>query len=174
MSFAVPADQPPESLISFVLDSCTARKSALTSGWWMWVIRIREQITERRFMQVDKKQDCRSSVWFAIYEEILFAFVTDLSVLTFILLIKKKFTLISFVSGHDKYISCPKSYYAKFISHSSMGQKIYLRFVLFNSFECIVMWFYAFPNFWHFTCTFFFIFSEKKREREKADLKLNV
>lgn len=56
----------------------------------------------------------------------LFPFVTDLSALTFMLLIKKKFILISSLSGHDKYILRPKSYYTKFIFHSSMGQKIYL------------------------------------------------
>lgn len=67
----------------------------------------RGQIKERRFMQVDKK-----TRWpwlpcdLVIYEEILFAFVADLSVLTFILFIKKKnWALISSVSGHDKYIS---------------------------------------------------------------------
>lgn len=40
-------------------------------------------------MQVDKKQAGHGSVWFAIYEELLFAFGVDLSALTFILLIKK-------------------------------------------------------------------------------------
>jgi hypothetical protein len=43
-------------------------------------------------MQVDKKKkglDVDTLVWFAIYKEILFAFVIDLSTLTFILLIKK-------------------------------------------------------------------------------------
>lgn len=41
-------------------------------------------------MQVDKKQAGRGSVWFAVYEELLFALGADFSVLTFILLLKKK------------------------------------------------------------------------------------
>lgn len=79
-------------------------------------------------------------VWFAIYEEILFAFVIDLSALIFILLIKKKkITLVSLLSGHDKYISCPKSYYSKFIIfYFNMEQKLYFWFVLSNSVKCFI------------------------------------
>lgn len=81
---------------------------------------------KRQLMQADQKQDGQGSVWLGVYEDVLFSFVIEFSTLTFILLIKKKknFTLVSLLSEHDKYISCPKSYYTQFIFHPSMGQKI--------------------------------------------------
>lgn len=105
--------------------------------------------------------------------------VIDLSALTFILLIKKKkktLTLISLLSGHDKYISCPESHYAKFIFHSSMRQKIYLWFILFNSLEFFIVWFYAFHTSRYFTCTFgTSILTQKAHNTSKhnSDLKFN-
>lgn len=70
-----------------------------------------------------KKEDIHDVMWFdLLFIRRLFAFVIDLSRLTFILLIKK-FTLISLLCGHNNYISCPKFYYTEFISIPGWGRK---------------------------------------------------
>ena len=176
MSFAVPADQPPGIVNKFCLGLLHNQK--------IWF--------DLRMMDVgdfELRTDERKEVYASWQKNRMAVAPCDLLFMKrfclllwqiylswhLLCLLKKNFTLISSVSGHDKYISCPKSYYAKFIFHSSMGQKIYLWFVLFNSFECIIVWFCAFPNFRHFTCTSFSFFLKKKeRERKKADLKLNI
>ena len=93
--------------------------------------------------------------------------MTDLSVLTFILLIKKNSHSSVLYLGMINTFHVPNPIMLNLFSIPAWGRKCIFDLFFSTLLSALLCDFCAFPNFRHFTCTSFSIFLKKKREREK-------